>query len=75
VLAGFRGEMTLVLIEQYVKRAHELADQVVVLSYGQVALQSSSADVTLAEIEESYELDLAEGGGPPAPMGESSSAS
>ena len=38
VLAGFRGEMTLVLIEQYVKRAHELADQVVVLSYGQVAL-------------------------------------
>ena len=75
VLAGFRGEMTLVLIEQYVKRAHELADQVVVLSYGQVALQSSAADVTLAEIEEAYELDLAEGGGPPAPMGESSSAS
>ena len=38
VLAGFRGEMTLVLIEQYVKRAHELADEVVVLSYGEVAL-------------------------------------
>ena len=31
--------MTLVLIEQYVKRAHELADDVVVLSYGEVALQ------------------------------------
>ena len=52
--------MTLVLIEQYVKRAHELADQVVVLSYGEVALQSSAADVTLAEIEEAYELDVTE---------------
>jgi ABC-type branched-subunit amino acid transport system ATPase component len=75
VLAGFRGEMTLVLIEQYVKRAHELADQVVVLSYGQVALQRLAADVTLAEIEESYELELTEVGGPPTPAGESSSVS
>jgi ABC-type branched-subunit amino acid transport system ATPase component len=66
VLAGFRGEMTLVLIEQYVKRAHELADQVVVLSYGQVALQRPAAEVTLAEIEAAYELDLAGGGGPAA---------
>jgi ABC-type branched-subunit amino acid transport system ATPase component len=63
VLAGFRGEMTLVLIEQYVKRAHELADQVVVLSYGQVALHGGAADVTLAEIEEAYELDLTGEGG------------
>ena len=70
VLAGFRGEMTLVLIEQYVKRAHELADQVVVLSYGRVALQRSAADVTLAEIEEAYELDLADGGGPASPRAE-----
>jgi ABC-type branched-subunit amino acid transport system ATPase component len=67
VLAGFRGEMTLVLIEQYVKRAHELADEVVVLSYGQVALQRRAADVSLAEIEEAYELDLADAGGPPVP--------
>ena len=58
------------------KRAHELADQVVVLSYGQVALQSSAADVTLAEIEEAYELDaLAESGGPAGADGQSSSAS
>jgi branched-chain amino acid transport system ATP-binding protein len=64
VLASFRGDMTLVLIEQYVKRAHELADQVVVLSYGQVALQSSAADVTLAELEEAYELDVTEAGAP-----------
>ena len=63
VLAGFRGDMTLVLIEQYVKRAHELADQVVVLSYGQVAMQRPAAEVTLAEIEESYELELTEVGG------------
>jgi branched-chain amino acid transport system ATP-binding protein len=57
VLASFRGDMTLVLIEQYVKRARELADQVVVLSYGEVALQRRATDVTLAEIEEAYELD------------------
>jgi branched-chain amino acid transport system ATP-binding protein len=57
VLASFRGDMTLVLIEQYVKRAHELADQVVVLSYGEVALERRTTEVTLAEIEEAYELD------------------
>jgi ABC-type branched-subunit amino acid transport system ATPase component len=64
VLAGFRGQMTLVLIEQYVKRAHELADQVVVLSYGQVALNRAAADVTLAEIEKAYELSVTEAGAP-----------
>jgi ABC-type branched-subunit amino acid transport system ATPase component len=64
VLASFRGDMTLVLIEQYVKRAHELADEVVVLSYGQVALQGRAADVTLSEIEEAYELNATEAGGP-----------
>jgi len=53
----------LVLIEQYVKRAHELADQVVVLSYGQVAMQRPAAEVTLAEIEESYELELTDSAG------------
>ncbi len=56
VLASFRGEMTLVLIEQYVKRAHELADDVVVLSYGEVALHRPAAEVRLAEIEDAYEL-------------------
>jgi ABC-type branched-subunit amino acid transport system ATPase component len=64
VLASFRGRMTLVLIEQYVKRAHELADQVVVLSYGQVALNRPAADVTLAEIEKAYELSVTEAGAP-----------
>jgi ABC-type branched-subunit amino acid transport system ATPase component len=62
VLASFRGDMTLVLIEQYVKRAHELADQVVVLSHGQVVLGTRASDVTLAEIEEAYELDTVEVG-------------
>jgi ABC-type branched-subunit amino acid transport system ATPase component len=62
VLAGFRGEMTLVLIEQYVKRAHELADKVVVLSYGQVVMERPAVDVALAEIEQAYELDLTEAG-------------
>jgi len=72
VLASFRGEMTLVLIEQYVKRAHELADQVVVLSYGQVALQGRAGDVTLAELEDAYELDVTEAGAPPASVGDPS---
>jgi ABC-type branched-subunit amino acid transport system ATPase component len=62
VLAGFRGDMTLVLIEQYVKRAHELADKVVVLSYGQVVMERRAGDVPLAEIEQAYELDLTEAG-------------
>jgi branched-chain amino acid transport system ATP-binding protein len=64
VLASFPGDMTLVLIEQYVKRAHELADQVIVLSYGQVALSGQAADLTLAEIEEAYELGVTEAGAP-----------
>jgi branched-chain amino acid transport system ATP-binding protein len=74
VLASFRGDMTLVLIEQYVKRAHELADQVVVLAYGQVALQRRAAEVTLAELEEAYELDATDDGGPPASVAEPSSS-
>jgi branched-chain amino acid transport system ATP-binding protein len=60
VLATFRGAMTLVLIEQYVKRAHELADDVVVLSYGEVALHRRASEIELAEIEESYELGAGE---------------
>ena len=66
VLASFRGQMTLVLIEQYVKRAHDLADDVVVLSYGEVALHRRAAEVQLAEIEAAYELGASEvdvGGG------------
>lgn len=72
VLDGFRGKMTLVLIEQYVKRAHELADQVVVLSYGRVALQRPASEVTLAEIGEAYELDLADGPASPPAAGQPS---
>ena len=70
VLASFRGDMTLVLIEQYVKRAHELADQVVVLSYGEVALNRPAADVTLAEIEGAYELGVTEAGASEEPVSE-----
>jgi branched-chain amino acid transport system ATP-binding protein len=60
VLASFRGQMTLVLIEQYVKRAHDLADDVVVLSYGEVALHRPAAEVKLAEVEAAYELGASE---------------
>ena len=60
VLASFRGEMTLVLIEQYVNRARELADHVVVLSYGEVALARPADEVTLSEIEAAYQLNAAE---------------
>jgi branched-chain amino acid transport system ATP-binding protein len=56
VLADFRGRMTFIIIEQFVKRAHALADNVVVLSYGSVALSGSSSTVSLSEIETTYDL-------------------
>ena len=56
VLADFRGRMTFVVIEQYVKRAHAIADDIVVLSYGRVALTGPATAVSLDEIEGAYEL-------------------
>ncbi|HEY3976897.1 MAG TPA: ATP-binding cassette domain-containing protein [Streptosporangiaceae bacterium] len=71
VLAEFRGATTFVIIEQYVKRSQELADDVVVLSYGNVALATAAAAVSLDELEAAYEIqgrpaDPAEPA-PPAP--------
>ena len=59
VLASFRGEMTLVLIVQDVKCAGALANHVVMLSHGEVALARRADDVTLSEIEEAYEHNAA----------------
>jgi ABC-type branched-subunit amino acid transport system ATPase component len=56
VLADFRGRMTLVIVEQFVKRAHALADSVVVLSYGGVALSGPTSEVSLSAIEATYDL-------------------
>jgi branched-chain amino acid transport system ATP-binding protein len=77
VLAKFRGATTFVIIEQYVKRSQELADDVVVLSYGNVALATAAAAVSLDELENAYEihsrpLDAAQpappGGAAPGPL-------
>ena len=56
VLAEFRGATTFVIIEQYVKRSQELADDLVVLSYGNVALATQAAAVSLDELEDAYEI-------------------
>ncbi len=58
VLADFRGQMTFVIVEQFVKRAHALADNVVVLSYGSVALSGPTSRVSLSAIEATYDLDV-----------------
>jgi branched-chain amino acid transport system ATP-binding protein len=76
VLAEFRGATTFVIIEQYVKRSQELADDVVVLSYGNVALAAAASAVSLDALEDAYEIegrpdDPAESpvpGAPPEPV-------
>jgi branched-chain amino acid transport system ATP-binding protein len=60
VLADFHGRMTFVIVEQYVRRAHDLADNVVVLSYGKVALTGPTTSVSLSAIEDSYDLAVHE---------------
>jgi branched-chain amino acid transport system ATP-binding protein len=72
VLAEFRGATTFVIIEQYVKRSQELADDVVVLAYGNVALATAASAVSLDELEDAYEIqgrpdDAAESSPPSAP--------
>jgi branched-chain amino acid transport system ATP-binding protein len=57
VLSDFRGRMTFVIVEQYVKRAHSIADDVVVLSYGKVSLAGTASSMTLVEIEDAYDLN------------------
>jgi branched-chain amino acid transport system ATP-binding protein len=57
VLAEFRGATTFVIIEQYVKRSQELADDVVVLSYGHVALAAAASQVSLGALEDAYEIE------------------
>jgi branched-chain amino acid transport system ATP-binding protein len=57
VLAEFRGVTTFVIIEQYVKRSQELADDIVVLSYGNVALATAASAVSLDELEDAYEIE------------------
>lgn len=56
VLADRRGETTVVLIEQFVRRAYAIADQVVVMSHGEIVLAGDVNEVTIAEVEDAYEL-------------------
>ena len=39
------------------KRAHDIADDIVVLSYGRVAMAGPAASLSLADIEGAYELN------------------
>jgi branched-chain amino acid transport system ATP-binding protein len=68
VVAEFRGTTTFLIIEQYVKRSQELADDVVVLSYGNLALATQANAVSLEQLEDAYEIQARQPDGPePAP--------
>jgi branched-chain amino acid transport system ATP-binding protein len=73
VLAEFRGTTTFLIIEQYVKRSQEVADDVIVLSYGNLSLAAKASEVTLDELEGAYEIQTGPaelpGTPPPAPTG------
>lgn len=54
-IAAFKDAgMTIVLVEQYVRRALAVADHVVVLAKGRVTLTGRPGDLTAAEISASY---------------------
>jgi len=56
VLTRHKGRTTFVIIEQYVARAREICDELVVLSHGHVALAGQTRDLPMAAIEKAYEL-------------------
>jgi branched-chain amino acid transport system ATP-binding protein len=68
VVAEFRGTTTFLIIEQYVKRSQEVADDVVVLAYGNLALATQANAVSLDQLEDAYEIQARQADGPePAP--------
>jgi branched-chain amino acid transport system ATP-binding protein len=76
VVAEFRGTTTFLIIEQYVKRSQELADIVVVLSYGHLALATKADAVSLDQLEDAYEIEARQSDGQePAPAAVSPGAS
>jgi len=68
VVAEFRGTTTFLIIEQYVKRSQEIADDVIVLSYGSLALAAKANAISLDRLEDAYEIQARQADGPqPAP--------
>jgi branched-chain amino acid transport system ATP-binding protein len=67
VLAEWRGTTTFLIIEQYVKRSQEVADDVIVLSYGNLALAAKASKVSLEELEGAYEIQTGPAELPPTP--------
>jgi ABC-type branched-subunit amino acid transport system ATPase component len=55
-LATLRGRSTFVLIEQYLGRAYQLADSILVLSQGSPAYWGAARDISIAELEALYHL-------------------
>jgi branched-chain amino acid transport system ATP-binding protein len=55
-VARLRGDITFVLNEQYLGRAHQLADMILVLSQGAPAYWGAAKDTTIEQLEELYRL-------------------
>jgi branched-chain amino acid transport system ATP-binding protein len=76
VVSEFRGSTTFLIIEQYVKRAQEVADDIIVLSYGQLALATKASAVSLDQLEDAYEIQARHPDeAPPAPAADSRAVS
>ena len=76
VVSEFRGSTTFLIIEQYVKRAQEVADDIIVLSYGQLALATKASAVSLDQLEDAYEIQARQPDeAPPAPAADSGAVS
>jgi len=60
ILAGLKGQVTTLIIEQFTDRALEVADTVVALRRGRVVFDGPAASVTPADIVSWYALDSEE---------------
>ena len=58
-VARLRGDITFVLNEQYLGRAHQLADMILVLSQGATAYWGAARDTTIEDLEALYRLSEA----------------
>ena len=66
ILAGLKGEVTIVVIEQFTDRALALADSVLALGRGLVVFEGPASTVTDEDVVSWYALDGQSG---PAPVG------
>jgi branched-chain amino acid transport system ATP-binding protein len=64
-LGAQKGSTTFILIEQYLHRAFEVADDVLVLSRGQARFLGSATETTVGQVEDLYLADTAPAQEPP----------